>query len=269
MLGQPEVLDAPYTWTKCYICSSKFLQTCGHNVVMVRVSAGVFFFFAVSTSGQSRCVAFSSVQFRSVPFNFIYIAPTQAVLTLLHTWEQLCCQHLGSAITITLRQVLSVPQSVLVATVLVKELISAESCWLCLSLQTSSRLSGFVLDNTYSHPAAGLNVTVQFLYPVTHSAYLPALLSPSQSPTDHLLWISSPGQLILPPPYQSTTCKTVRLINLHSAFSISGALGHGPLISSFFLAVYWDSWLHFLVPMPSSKPWTLSALMSGDVSDPF
>lgn len=146
MLGQPEVLDAPYTWTKCYICSSKFLQTCGHNVVMVRVSAGVFFFFAVSTSGQSCCVAFSSV-----PFNFIYIAPTLAVLMLLHTWEQLFCQHLGSAITITLRQVLRVPQSVLVATVLVKELISAESCWLCLSLQTSSRLSGFVLDNTYSH----------------------------------------------------------------------------------------------------------------------
>lgn len=194
MLGQPEVLDAPYTWTKCYICSSKFLQTCGHNVVMVQVSAGVFFFFAVSTSGQSRCVAFSSV-----PFNFIYIAPTQAVLTLLHTWEQLCCQHLGSAITITLRQVLSVPQSVLVATVLVKELISAESCWLCLSLQTSSRLSGFVLDNTYSHPAAGLNVTVQFLYPVTHSAYLPALLSPSQSPTDHLDNSSFP-HLTSPPP---------------------------------------------------------------------
>lgn len=210
MLGQPEVLDAPYTWTKCYICSSKFLQTCGHNVVMVRVSAGVFFFFAVSTSGQSRCIAFSSVQFRSVPFNFIYIAPTQAVLTLLHTWEQLCCQHLGSAITITLRQVLSVPQSVLVATVLVKELISAESCWLCLSLQTSSRLSGFVLDNTYSHPAAGLNVTVQFLYPVTHSAYLPALLSPSQSPTDHLLcnqltWTTHPSPTL--PVHHLQNCK--------------------------------------------------------------
>lgn len=205
MLGQPEVLDAPYTWTKCYICSSKFLQTCGHNVVMVQVSAGVFFFFAVSTSGQSRCVAFSSV-----PFNFIYIAPTQAVLTLLHTWEQLCCQHLGSAITITLRQVLSVPQSVLVATVLVKELISAESCWLCLSLQTSSWLSGFVLDNTYSHPAAGLNVTVQFLYPVTHSAYLPALLSPSQSPTDHLLcnqltWTTHPSPTL--PVHHLQNCK--------------------------------------------------------------
>lgn len=157
-----------------------------------------------------RSVQFSSVQFRSVPFNFIYIAPTQAVLTLLHTWEQLCCQHLGSAITITLRQVLSVPQSVLVATVLVKELISAESCWLCLSLQTSSRLSGFVLDNTYSHPAAGLNVTVQFLCPVTHSAYLPALLSPSQSPTDHLLcnqltWTTHPSPTL--PVHHLQNCK--------------------------------------------------------------
>lgn len=205
MLEQPEVLDTPYTWTKCYICSSKFLQTRGHNVVMVWVSAGVFLFFAVSTSGQSRCVAFSSV-----PFNFIYIAPTQAVLTLLHTREQLCCQYLGSAVTITFHQVLSVPQSVLVATVLVKELISAESCWLSLFLQTSSRLSGFILDNTYSHPAAGLNVTVQFLYPVTHSAYLPALLSPSQSPTDHLLcnkltWTTYPSPTL--PVHHPQNCK--------------------------------------------------------------